>query len=80
MAEKRRKKPSSRAERARLLLHKASKQSKLAKTGLEMNSDDIAVTFLFQGFENAVRAAAKSTGQFPDTAKHSHEDASRHRR
>jgi hypothetical protein len=35
-----------------------------------MKSDDIAVTFLFQAFENAVRAAAKATGQFPETTKH----------
>lgn len=35
-----------------------------------MSSDDVAITFLFQACENAVRAAAKATGEFADTAKH----------
>jgi HEPN domain-containing protein len=64
------KKSRSRTEQAALLLKKAEKQSALAKVGIEMESDDISVTFLFQAYENAVRAATKATGQFADTGKH----------
>src|SRR2546427_5413447 len=70
MSEKPRKKSKSREERAKALLKKARKQAGIARSGLEMGSDDIVVTFLFQSFENSVRAAAKSTGHFPDTDKH----------
>lgn len=64
------KRPKDRWEAARLLLKKARKQAKIAEGGVNDEEDDIAVTFLFQAYENAVRAAAKSTGQFADTDKH----------
>jgi HEPN domain-containing protein len=70
MPERPHKRARSRAEQAKQLLKKAQKHSALACKGIEMESDDVAVTFLFQACENAVRAAAKATGQFADTAKH----------
>jgi len=69
MPDKQYRKPKSRAERAKLLLNKARKQSGIAKTGIREGSDDITITFLFQACENAVRAAAKATGEFADTTK-----------
>ena len=70
MPEKPHKRPQNRTEQATLLLKKAKKQTALARAGVEMDSDDVAITFLFQALENAVRAAAKVTGQFAETAKH----------
>lgn len=63
-------KPKSRTERATLLLKKARKQAALCKTGVEIGSDDVAITFAFQSFENAIRAAGKATGEFAETTKH----------
>jgi hypothetical protein len=65
-----RRKTLSRAEKARLLLRKARHQLEIAKKGVESGSDDVVVTFLFQAYENSVRAATKSTGVFADTKAH----------
>ncbi len=65
-----RRKTLSRGDKAELLLKKARHQLGIAKKGIDSGSDDIAITFLFQAYENAVRAATKSTGAFADTKAH----------
>ena len=63
-------KPLNRGDKARLLLNKARRQFAIAVKGLEAGVDDITITFLFQAYENAVRAGAKPTGTFADTKAH----------
>ncbi len=68
--EKKAKRKLTRQEQATRLANKARKQLKTAKKGIDEGDEDVAATFLFQAYENAVRAAAKSTGSFPDTKAH----------